>query len=64
MNKTQAKRLLPQTIVMLDGNPEQRGIVTDVVLTGFYVTWTRDSWGFYNFANAEHVSMWEPEAKP
>jgi hypothetical protein len=59
MNEQEAKRLLPQAVVMWDNDPDDAGTVREVGYSGFAVDWANGQRGWIDFKDAERVSLWD-----
>ena len=59
MTEQEAKRLLPQTVIMRDGDQDNAGTVRLVGYTGFGVDWASGQQEFVDFADAENITLWD-----
>jgi hypothetical protein len=57
MTTEEARRLLPETVVMWDGNPNDLGTVVKFNFSGFYVDWADGQRGWIDYKDAEKVSI-------
>jgi hypothetical protein len=62
MSPTEARNLLPQTVVMYDNDPNDKGIVLEVLRNGFSVRWADGMVGVVLFRDAQWINHWQPKA--
>lgn len=57
MNEKQARRLLPQTVVMWGNDKNDLGTVTQLGISGFFVRWANGKEGWIDYRDAKSVSV-------
>lgn len=57
MTPQEAKRLLINTVVMRNGNPDDMGTVLKLSPTGFFVDWENGQRGWIDYKDAQRISI-------
>ena len=63
MNATQARLLLPQTVVMLENDPNDLGTVTSVNDGWVWIQWHNYPGCAYDFGVMQDISLYDPDPK-